>query len=42
MSAFRDSWQQGEYLVWEFPNLPHPAIGGNRHGESIMIDLFFP
>jgi hypothetical protein len=20
-------------------NLPHPGVGGNRHGESIMIDL---
>jgi hypothetical protein len=19
-------------------NLPHPGVGGNRHGESIMID----
>jgi hypothetical protein len=24
----------GEQLV----NLPHPGVGGNRHGESIMID----
>jgi hypothetical protein len=26
-------------LVWEFSNLPHLAMRGNHHGESIMIDL---
>jgi hypothetical protein len=28
------TFKKGERLA----NLPHPGEGGNRHGESIMID----
>jgi hypothetical protein len=41
MSGFRNSWQQSEYLVREFSNLPHPDMGGKHHGKSIMIDQPF-
>jgi hypothetical protein len=41
MSWFPEFWQQSEHLVRELTSLPHPGIGGNRHGESIMIDQPF-
>jgi hypothetical protein len=34
MSWFPELLKEGERLA----NLPHPGVGGNRHGESIMID----
>jgi hypothetical protein len=36
MSWFPELLNAREHLA----NLPHPAAGGNRHGESIMIDRF--
>jgi hypothetical protein len=34
MSWFPELLKAREHLA----NLPHPGAGGNRHGESIMID----
>jgi hypothetical protein len=34
MSWFPGLLKTEEHLA----NLPHPGVGGNRHGESIMID----
>jgi hypothetical protein len=35
--GFRDFEEQQKYGE-RLANLPHPGVGGNRHGESIMID----
>jgi hypothetical protein len=34
MRWFPELLEKREQLV----NLPHPGLGGNHHGESIMID----
>jgi hypothetical protein len=34
MTWFPELLEEGERLA----NLPHPGVGGNLHGESIMID----
>jgi hypothetical protein len=34
MSGFPKLLKQREHLA----NLPHPGMGGNHHGKSIMID----
>jgi hypothetical protein len=38
MSWFPKTLKSRRNTEEQLVNLPHPGVGGNRHGESIMID----